>query len=132
MRRTLLTTSLITAAGLALTGVSTCGPQGPGRRTFASGSLVIPMDNCYQRREGGAGVAPCNAAADDGVFRAYGLVYFLLKHNVTVYWAIDNTKTLPTSLDVAVAKPASAAAAQKMRWADFGFDDLALGGNGIN
>ncbi len=135
MRRTLLTTSLITAAGLALTGVSTCGPQGPGRRTFASGSLVIPMDNCYQRREGGAGVAPCNAAADDGVFRAYGLVYFLLKHNVTVYWAINNTKTSSadaTNLDVAVAKPASAAAAQKLSWADFTFTDLALGGNGIN
>lgn len=134
MRRTLLTTSLITAAGLALTGVSTCGPQGPAARDFAAGSLVIPMDNCYQKRDASASsqTVGCNGAADDGVFRAYGLVYFLLKHNVPVYWAIDNTKGSATAVDVAVAKPASSAAAQKMTWSNGSFADVALGANGIN
>ena len=47
-------------------------------RTFESGSLVIPMDLAYQ---------------DTGLLQAYGLVYQLLAHDVTVYWVIDETKT---------------------------------------
>jgi hypothetical protein len=126
MRRTLLTTSLITAAGLALTGVSTCGPQGPAARDFAAGSLVIPMDNCYQKRDGtpASQTVGCNATADDGVFRAYGLVYFLLKNNITVYWAINDKKSTPsgpTGIDVTVPAPGSGSVATKFDWAGGAF-----------
>ena len=46
--------------------------------TFATGSLIIPMDLAYQ---------------STGMFQAYGLIYQLLAHNITVYWMIDPNKT---------------------------------------
>jgi hypothetical protein len=47
-------------------------------RTFPSGSLIIPMDLSYQSR---------------GLFQSYGLIFQLLKHDVTVHWVIDPNKT---------------------------------------
>src|SRR5688572_10859753 len=47
-------------------------------RTFPPGSLIIPMDLSYQSR---------------GLFQSYGLIYQLLKHDVTVHWVIDPNKT---------------------------------------
>lgn len=47
-------------------------------RTFASESLIVPMDLPYQ---------------DNGMFQAFGLVFELLRQGVTVYWAIDPAKT---------------------------------------
>jgi len=56
--------------------------------TFKAGSLIIPMDSQYQ------------PAADGGLLEAYGLVYYLLKHkdangkhDITVYWVINQGKT---------------------------------------
>src|SRR5450631_1933159 len=46
--------------------------------TFASASLIIPMDLSYQAT---------------GAFQAYGLVYQLLRQNVHIYWVIDPNKT---------------------------------------
>jgi len=45
--------------------------------TFADQSLIIPMDTDYQ---------------DDGMFKAFGLVYALLRANVPVAWVIDPDK----------------------------------------
>jgi hypothetical protein len=47
-------------------------------RTFPSGSLIIPMDLSYQSR---------------GMLQSYGLIFQLLKHDVTVHWVIDPNKT---------------------------------------
>ncbi|APR82751.1 internalin, putative [Minicystis rosea] len=47
--------------------------------TFASGSLIIPMDTTYQ---------------DSGMLKAYGLVYQLLKSGVPVRWVIKSGKSL--------------------------------------
>ena len=47
-------------------------------RTFAPGSLIIPMDLSYQSR---------------GMFQSYGLIYQLLRQGVRVHWIIDPTKT---------------------------------------
>ncbi|MBN1772500.1 MAG: hypothetical protein JXB32_14620 [Deltaproteobacteria bacterium] len=47
-------------------------------RTFAEGSLIVPMDLAYQ---------------DHGLLQAYGLVFQLLRQEVRVYWAIDEAKT---------------------------------------
>ena len=49
-----------------------------GDRTFAAGSLIIPMDLSYQ---------------DTGMLQAYGLLYQLLRQGVHVHWVIDPTKT---------------------------------------
>ena len=46
--------------------------------TFASASLIIPMDLSYQ---------------STGTFQAYGLVYQLLRQHVHVSWVIDPNKT---------------------------------------
>ncbi|MBA3463040.1 MAG: hypothetical protein H0T46_23995 [Deltaproteobacteria bacterium] len=47
-------------------------------RTFATGSLIIPMDLSYQ---------------STGMFQAYGLVYQLLRQGVHVHWLIEPNKT---------------------------------------
>jgi uncharacterized repeat protein (TIGR01451 family) len=44
---------------------------------FAAGSLIIPMDTTYQ---------------DNGMLKAYGLVYSLLRQNVPVRWVIRQGK----------------------------------------
>lgn len=49
-----------------------------GDRTFAPGSLIIPMDLSYQ---------------STGMFQAYGLIYQLLRQGVHVHWMIDPAKT---------------------------------------
>jgi hypothetical protein len=127
---------LLVVLALGVVGAQPCGTLGPAARSFAAGSLVIPMDNCYQRRDASAPdqAVACNASRDDGVFRAYGLVYFLMKHGVTVYWGIDAAlpKASATAPDVLVpAPPAGTAVAQRMSWSDGSFADLATGASGI-
>ncbi|HEY6104395.1 MAG TPA: hypothetical protein VIV59_00325, partial [Anaeromyxobacteraceae bacterium] len=134
MRRSLLSTGVVAALGFSLIGAP-CGGPGPQSRTFAVGSLVIPMDRCYQRttREAppGGGVA-CNTTGDDGIYRAYGLVYFLLKNGITVYWMIDPSKTSVTGVDATVPAPATGSVAKKLNWANGTFADLIPAGAGIS
>jgi hypothetical protein len=136
MRARPLVPWLIVLLGIGVVGAQPCGTLGPAARAFAPGALVIPMDNCYQRRDASASdqTVACNATSDDGVFRAYGLVYFLMKHGVTVYWGIDGAlpKATATAPDVIVpAPPAGTAVAQRMSWGDGSFADLATGASGI-
>ncbi len=49
------------------------GPARAQSKQFAAGSLIIPMDVDYQ---------------DEGMFKAYGMLYQLLLHDVPVYWVI--------------------------------------------
>jgi uncharacterized repeat protein (TIGR01451 family) len=49
----------------------------PLQQSFAAGSFIIPMDTTYQ---------------DNGMLKAYGLVYKLLANNVPVRWAIKTGK----------------------------------------
>src|SRR5690348_11338102 len=67
-------TTLVTAAALS---VAVATPAHAADRTFATGSLIIPMDLSYQ---------------DTGMFQAYGLIFQLLKQNIHVYWMIDPNK----------------------------------------
>ncbi len=115
MRHSHVSRLVLSLVGLSMLGAP-CGTQGPQSRSFAKGSLVIPMDDCYQRRTPGTAWKPaqadtsaCNVATDDGIFRAYGLIYFLLKHNVPVYWAIDGAtpKATVTGIDVLVSPSTS-------------------------
>ena len=50
--------------------------------TFDTGSLIIPMDTDYQ---------------DNGMFKAYGLIYQLLLNNITIHWAIREDKLMGES-----------------------------------
>lgn len=71
------TRRLAGAAALAI-AVSWSSAASAADRTFAPGSLIIPMDLAYQ---------------DTGTLQAYGLIYQLLRQGVRVYWVIDPDKT---------------------------------------
>jgi hypothetical protein len=95
-------------SGIFLLG-SPCG-GGPTAKTFNPMSIVIPMDNCYQARDTSATTetVQCNngqngrAGRDDGIFRAYGFAYYLIKHGITVYWTINPNKTSFVGSDVTI------------------------------
>ncbi|HSK05538.1 MAG TPA: hypothetical protein VK932_30030, partial [Kofleriaceae bacterium] len=72
MRVLAFITSILLAATIAP------APARAADRTFAAGSLIIPMDLAYQAR---------------GMFQAYGLLYQLLRQGVRVHWIIDPGKT---------------------------------------
>lgn len=59
-------------------------------KTFPAGTYIIPMDSVYQ------------PSADGGIFEAYGLVFDLLQNGATVYWIIDETKTLISAPDMTI------------------------------
>jgi uncharacterized repeat protein (TIGR01451 family)/MYXO-CTERM domain-containing protein len=63
-------------AGLLATATA-LGAASAAADDFAAGSLIIPMDMDYQ---------------DDGMFKAYGLVYELLRNEVAVRWVIRTGK----------------------------------------
>ncbi|MCX6245970.1 MAG: hypothetical protein NTU98_14850 [Bacteroidetes bacterium] len=63
---------------LVLLFISALFVQNAKATSFATGSLIIPMDATYQ---------------DLGMWKAYGLVYNLLSNGVPVHWAINSSKT---------------------------------------
>ncbi len=71
--------TLVTAAAVAIAVAAAPTAAHAGyEKEFATGSLIIPMDRTYQ---------------ETGLFQAYGLLFQLLRHGVTVYWVIDPDKT---------------------------------------
>jgi uncharacterized repeat protein (TIGR01451 family) len=72
--------------------------------TFATGSLVIPMDITYQ---------------NGGMFKAYGLVYRLLQSNIPISWVIRPNKTLCTSSSSATCVGQASAADFTVAAVDF-------------
>ncbi|MBK9517921.1 MAG: hypothetical protein IPO09_11295 [Anaeromyxobacter sp.] len=109
--------------GLALPLLApSCGDFQPGVKSFAKGSLIIPMDVCYQCTRQSAdgfdaatgncartgwvsapsGNACPQALAQGDVMRAYGLVYQLIRNDVAVYWVIDPAKTAIDGYDLAI------------------------------
>lgn len=56
--------------------------------SFATGSLIVPMDNTFQ---------------NDGMLKAYGLVYKLLSNGIPVHWAVRGDKTANTAVDFAAS-----------------------------
>ena len=93
-------TAVLVLAALPLMG-PTCA--GGGLHAFSAGSLIIPMDECYQTDKLALQQSYCvapNATGDDGVLKAYGLVYFLIEHGVAVYWVIEPGKVAVTDVDL--------------------------------
>jgi MYXO-CTERM domain-containing protein len=84
-----------------------CSDFQPGQKLFAKGSLIIPMDVCYQYQTDGVRPtytpsASCPGAVTENgdVIKAYGLVYQLIRNGVAVYWIIDPAKTSLTAPDL--------------------------------
>ncbi len=109
--------------GLALPLMApSCGDFQPGVKTFAKGSLIIPMDVCYQctrqsadgfdsatancTKSGWVSAPSGNACpqvlAQGDVMKAYGLVYQLIRNDVAVYWVIDPAKAAIDGYDLSV------------------------------
>ncbi len=72
---------------------------------FPAGSLIVPMDSCWQPNGDGAmnysfRLAGCDAGVDDrGIFQAYGLVIELLRRGCPVAWVIRPDKADRQELD---------------------------------
>jgi MYXO-CTERM domain-containing protein len=84
-----------------------CSDFQPGQKLFAKGSLIIPMDVCYQYLTDGARASytpssSCPGAVTENgdVIKAYGLVYQLIRNGVAVYWIIDQAKGSLTAPDL--------------------------------
>src|SRR4029079_16281154 len=60
-----------------LVAVMVLWSEGARADTFAAGSLIVPMDTTYQ---------------DNGMLKAFGLVYELLRNDVPVQWVIRRGK----------------------------------------
>lgn len=84
-------------------------------KTFEAGSLIIPMDECHQYA-GATDVSTSrtaprcycpSATADDGVIKAYGLIYRLLENGITVSISISDAKTeiAGTDFSITAAEP---------------------------
>ena len=87
----------------------TCGNDTSGVKAFSKGSIIIPMDGCYQ----GDGSVPnltgctsptaCTGTTCTGdVIRAYGLVYQLVRNNIAVYWVIKPGKQTLKDVDLTI------------------------------
>lgn len=59
-------------------------------RNFPAGSLIIPMDSFYQ------------PDGDNGILEAYGLVFYLLKNNLAIYWVVNEDKATIAGVDFVI------------------------------
>ncbi len=85
---------------------------------FEPGSIIIPMDGCYQRPSfvdtaqlstiigGDPAGAACNGTnqADQGLIPAYSLVFRLVAAGIPVHWSIRHNKTSWNDIDVSLVR----------------------------
>src|SRR6185369_15138599 len=83
---------LVALALCAVLGVFSASGVNAANKSFASGTLIIPMDT---------DTAPGHASynQNNGMWKAYGLVYRLLQNNIPVEWAITTTKISTNDID---------------------------------
>ncbi len=107
-------TPIALALGMLPLLAPTCGDSGEGYKTFSRGSMIIPMDLCYQYQTDGihnriypdtssnGSYTPtgCTTVNQGNVIKAYGLVYELIRNDVAVYWIIDPAKSAPDAVDM--------------------------------
>src|SRR5438128_287005 len=87
---------LVVALCMPFILLSVGGAAAANPTTFASGTLVIPMDT-----DTGGNHASYNQ--NSGMWKAYGLVYKLLQSGVPVHWAIADLKSSTAQVDVSVS-----------------------------
>ncbi|MFC1889759.1 hypothetical protein ACFL4G_08395, partial [Thermodesulfobacteriota bacterium] len=81
-------------------------------RDFSAGALIIPMDQTWQ------------SGVDGGILEAYGLVYYLLEADVTLYWAIGVNKAAIDEIDLTISDSTTSPVARKYDH-NGGLEDLA-------
>ncbi|MFZ5471650.1 MAG: hypothetical protein ACOZIN_19665 [Myxococcota bacterium] len=99
-------------------------------RTFPAGSLIIPMDNCWQPGQNTSPAAPCEnpewsggyttptaatftpkpgnpaiGAPPNSATMTYGTLWFLLRHGITVSWIVNSAKTSIDGVDLQINSP---------------------------
>jgi hypothetical protein len=105
------------ALGASLFGAR---PAQAGTKSFSAGSLIIPMDLCYQPTLGTGGWSgssspyslPSGFASNycpdpvptpnDSVLKAYGLIYTLLQNSINVHYIIDPNKASLSAIDLTI------------------------------
>jgi uncharacterized repeat protein (TIGR01451 family)/uncharacterized repeat protein (TIGR02543 family) len=95
-----LARALSTPLRFALVGLALCATLAvfsvnsgnAGVKSFATGTLIIPMDT-----DTAANHASFNQ--NNGMWKAYGLVYRLLQNGIPVQWAIDTSKASTSGID---------------------------------
>jgi hypothetical protein len=70
-------------------------PAAPATTSFATGSLIIPMDT-----DATGNHASYNQ--NSGMWKAYGLLYRLLQNDIPVHWAIKNPNKIYNDVDFTV------------------------------
>jgi hypothetical protein len=129
----------ISAASLALAPVATAVTP----RSFSAGSLIIPMDNCWQadiaqptppkdtnsmcaQLNGGgnpltytpAANAASNSLFANGARRSYGLMWHLLQAGVQLYWIINPNKSNIDDPDLTIDASGCTGVADAVRLVD--------------
>lgn len=97
------------AAALVL--LASAGPAEAASYSFSAQSLIIPMDICSQPSSGSGGTPARNycpeavGTADDGMIKAYGLVYRLVQNGINVYYVVNSTKASIDAVDLTITAP---------------------------
>src|SRR5262249_3984453 len=86
VRTTPLRFALVGLALCAVLAVFFPGSGNASPKTFASGTLIIPMDTDTTSNH-------TSYNQNYGMWKAYGLVFKLLQNGIPVQWAISGTKT---------------------------------------
>ena len=138
-RTTVAVAVFISTASLTLSPVA----MGVTPRAFSAGSLIIPMDNCWQadiaqptppkdtnsmcaQLNGGGSPLTYTPAANgasnsifaNGARRSYGLMWHLLQAGVPLYWIINPTKTNIDDPDLTIDASGCAGVADAVRLVD--------------
>src|SRR5437879_5196207 len=103
LRRNALAVSAVLVAGLLLASSIDPSRAEAGNRSFAAGSLLIPMDTDISGNH-------ASFNQNLGMWKAYGLVFKLLQNGVPVYWGIKPTRRRAsmTSTSASVRSPTNA------------------------
>lgn len=95
--------------GLLLSLWLLASPAWAGYTSFPAGSLIIPMDPCWQPNTDTDVTSTfqptgCETSADDrGILQAYGMVYEILRNGANVAWVVNPNKTEENQVDMTVA-----------------------------
>lgn len=111
------------------TGLCPCSGGG-NKTTFGGGTIIIPMDSCWQKGKDVTAIpSDCNprnakATGDDSPLKAYGLVFFLLRHQVTVYMGINPAKSAIDGIDLTLTSFSGTAPVSRYDWGSKTFTTL--------
>jgi hypothetical protein len=124
--------------------IGAASPASAAATDFSAGSWIIPMDVCYQPSQSFNGssfsgsdetstVYPggcpdtTSATHNDGILKAYGLIYRFLQHSIPVYYILNPNKTSGGDTDLSVTNNAGTPVARlsHVSWTNLEFMNAA-------